>query len=315
MSDNKKQYISDTFVACKVSTVQEYDQRLKWDKKHNTQKEHETHSFSNDYLFVGIECDLSYYDNPQLSGETYSYNNQRKMELIKALKPTTKWMTMSIFKVISSTPERKEGGFFTAPKIIPPSLLVETMDGRKIEGYDCTVHTFQYPTDDDCGSYYNALLLSKDVLNEVNKNFIHPRLSLNNYNKYTPRSPFSNFKGSGYKPVIRRYDKNQVAELYGQWNDGKESLKRHFDRLFEEQDIAAQKANQIAKEKAERTNADKKRHIDDFDRAFSKKPSEFAQSNSIHSCPFCATKCRVPNNGKRIAIKCPKCNKEFTVRS
>ena len=106
------------------------------------------------YFMVTLPAHLGHYERKP-NGMTWEEYNRT----IKAKKPTTEHMSMTFFRVKDYVPMSRTVGFFTAPKCILPSLKLETLDGRQIDGYA------EYIKDDK-----QYVVLSDAVLNEVNKN-------------------------------------------------------------------------------------------------------------------------------------------------
>ena len=171
---------------------------------------------------------------------------------IKSQKPKTDFMSMTFFRIKDYTPASRTAGFFTAPKCILPSLKLETLDGRTIEAYS------EYIKD---GKQY--VVLSDELLGEVKKNFVHPRLNLDNYSGYSTSYVVGDESHTTYFES-QICTKQQAAQMYGQWKEGRQSLKEHFDRVFERQ---AQERRQ--KDAAEQQrNQQQNRYVNQFEKDF-----------------------------------------------
>ena len=195
------------------------------------------------YLCVTLPVHIgSYYDKPStMLMDDYQAN-------IAPLKPKTTYMSMTFFRVKSYVPMSKTIGFFSAPKCIIPSLRLETLDGREIEAYS------EYIKD---GSQF--VVLSDAMLSEVKKNFVHPKLSLENFSSYSSRyDNDGETKYTYFRSEI--FTKKQAAMWYSAWKDGKESLRNHFQRLFD--------GEQRRHAAARRQKAEIDRNISQFEKDF-----------------------------------------------
>lgn len=213
-------------------------------------------SLQNAYFYVGMPCDMSRYHKVP-NGMTYKEFSKD----ILPLKPSSNLMTFAAFKMISYTPMRIEGGFFTAPKIVPPQLKVETLNEPKriIDAYTPYTIPATRNTPERLG-----IRLSDEVKKEMNKNFVHPRLTTENATRFSEHYTISDdISGSKYI-TLGINEKNIIAQRYKEWKDGRESLKKHFDWAFQrlDQRLAQEKAQ--AKEKQTKQN----RAVDEFDRDF-----------------------------------------------
>lgn len=171
---------------------------------------------------------------------------------IKSKKPKTEYMSMTFFRIKDYTPVSRTVGFFTAPKCILPSLKLETLDGRTIEAYS------EYIRD---GKQY--VVLSDQLLGEVKKNFVHPRLNLDNYSRYSTSYVVGDESYTTYFEE-RICTKQQAAQMYGQWKEGRQSLKEHFDSVFERQ--ARERMQKEAE--AQRRNQQQNRYVNQFEKDF-----------------------------------------------
>ena len=237
------------------------------------------------------------------------------------------FFNLTIFKILDYTPMKLTGGIITAAKLIPPSITLETMDGRTLEGFqrcnlpDATGIEASLERPGLCLDFYKynsrtvhseCIVASEALLTEVQKNFIHPHLNLDNFMKYSYRKRYTEYNEYPYvHSVFEICDKITTSQKFSQWNQDKDSLYKILESRFHEEDFLNKKANDTAAKHAE----EQKRNMDDLDKAFGKKANASAQPHSIHLCPACATKCRVPSSGKQLSIRCPKCGKEFIVCS
>ena len=199
------------------------------------------------YFVVTMRTNTVSYDHKPNGMSWEDYNTK-----IKPLKPKTEYINMTFFRIKDYIPMGKTGGIFTAPKIVIPNPKLETLDGRQIDGF--VPYEIEYGT---------AAVLSDAVLAEVSKNFVHPKLNLNNFGKYSPEDVES-YQPKYYYFEHNIYTKQQAAVMYGRWKEGRQSLKEHFDRVFERE---AQERRQASAD-AQRTAAQQNRYESQFEKDF-----------------------------------------------
>ena len=118
-----------------VKTLQATSEYVKADKKEAERIRTENHQ----YFFIGLPVNMSKYEFP---------NNKKGMtdrqfrQWVEENRPQTRYMSFVLFKIVKFTPMGIAGGIFTSPKVVPTSLIVETMDGRQMEAYQLYTETY-----------------------------------------------------------------------------------------------------------------------------------------------------------------------------
>ena len=170
------------------------------------------------YLIVTISTDLSWYNTENLYGAPGRYG----VSMFRAkFKPETPYMTMAVLKVVDYKPLSRIAENFKTSKTFMPSLKLRTMDGREVDGYS------EYIKD---GKQY--VVLSDDVLGEVEKNFVYPKLNFQNFQKFADTNEAGDEAKFGSVNIFF-CAKSHAKYVYEHWNDNKEAMEDHFFWLVE----------------------------------------------------------------------------------
>ena len=275
-----------------VKTLQATSEYVKADKKEAERIRTENHQ----YFFIGLPVNMSKYEFP---------NNKKGMtdrqfrQWVEENRPQTPYMSFVLFKIVKFTPMGIAGGIFTSPKVVPTSLIVETMDGRQMEAYQLYTETYGR----------QVLRISDAVLREVAKSFVHPKLNMDNFHNYSPPIWYAERGEPDHVYVnFGTCNADYIAREFANWKEGKPKMKAHFDSIFPR--FEAAQASQRAQQ--QNIETEKARYREELEKAFGGGGNN-ASGYSIYACPSCATKCRVPVRGKKTEITCPKCGRKFVV--
>ncbi|MBR5305687.1 MAG: hypothetical protein IKU47_02075 [Oscillospiraceae bacterium] len=170
------------------------------------------------YLIVTISTDLSWYNTENLYGAPGRYGTSI---FRSSFKPETPYMTMAVLKVVDYKPLSRIAENFKTSKTFMPSLKLRTMDGREIDGYS------EYIKD---GKQY--VVLSDDVLGEVEKNFVYPKLNFQNFQKFADTNEVGDEAKFGSVNILF-CAKTHAKYAYEHWNDNKYAMEDHFFYLIE----------------------------------------------------------------------------------
>ena len=207
------------------------------------------------------------------------------------------YKSLAMFKLISFTPMTLTGGIFTSRRIATyPSMILETMDGKRFEALEPKI----------AKKYRNTVMSSymvytDDVLRELEKNFVHPEMKLNK--KWIEFCHFTDTSDSdrGWQEVYtesRALSKYEAAKLYEKWEKEQSALK-----FYAERDITREHVANFNRQHADKAQQAK---VDAFESKFSQ------PSHKVFKCPKCGTNNRVPVRNKRIEISC-RCGHKYTV--
>ena len=214
------------------------------------------------------------------------------------------FMSLTIFKAVEFTPAKLKKSLFGEWKLTAyPSLIVETMDGRRMEAFE----VYQYQNYN--GEQEEMFVLSEAMFHEIQNNFVHPRLNMHNYTQFSYEVGGPGEREKVYfefYPGTRAF----VAEQYGAWKETIAEQRKFFENHFSHQDAMEREKQQKQQRSKLEAEAAKKRHINTFEQDFGHVPIQY----NTFKCAKCGTTCRVPANGKKLMVKC-RCGYEFSVFS
>ena len=164
------------------------------------------------------------------------------------------YKSLAMFRLISFTPMTVKGGIFTDKRIDTyPSLILETMDGRRFEALEPRIsHKFRNTA---TSSY---MVYTDDVLRELEKNFVHPEMKLNK--KWMENFHFIDSSDSdrGWQHIYtesRGLPKAAAADLYEKWEKEKPILKYRVQEILNAENYKAFERQQKAREQQSRASA------------------------------------------------------------
>ena len=140
----------------------------------------------------------------------------------------------------------------------------------------------------------------------MNKNFVHPRLNMDNFNVYSAEEGEYGEKEKVYFKQIYN-----VKEEYGKWKETIEKQCKYFDNYFARKDAEQEMRHSQQRRQKQEAEEAKRRYTDTFDKDFGVHKNE--HETKVFYCPSCSTGCKVPLRGKKIEINCPNCHTKFIV--
>ena len=240
------------------------------------------------YFAIGLPTDHVTYEQ---EGINPKYKNQPCL------------MSMVIFKIVSVTPARLKKTLFSGTVLDTyPQVVFETMDGRRMEAFEL----YEYKKGN--GETARAYVLTRAVLKELEKNFVHPRLNISNYHHFSSEYGDPGDKTKEYFIHLPRYGRT-VPEEYGHWKETAPRAGQYFDNYFQSQDERNNQSKNEEQRIKRETAAANKRYADAFSKDFGN-----GQQYSIHPCPKCGSNNRVPSRNKRVEISC-RCGHKYIVVS
>lgn len=171
------------------------------------------------------------------------------------------YMSFTIFKIVSVTPVKMGRTFFGDPMIKEyPQVILETMDGRRMQAFE--EYSYKYGT-----SMYKNLRLTTAVFQEIERNFVHPRLNMENYVDFAAKTQIDEdiiFFRTSFS------FSRTLQQEYGIWKETKEKQYAYFEDYFARKDAETQKYLMEEQRRRQQEEAAKKHYEDAFYKDFGK---------------------------------------------